>query len=166
MVMCGKLVVGEGRKKGWALDLGDGVDGKDLGEACYLKGGECGGQRPRAHLGWTGLYWDHTRIISSHITWAVPYASSLLLWLSTKAKVQNQSWMKSERWNGNAFREGTLSHSYMPQTSPVWIILRCSLSSCGEDQVPTVKNSKREGSHYFLTVTFLSQTRDAQYPIF
>ena len=42
----------------------------------------------------------------------------------------------------------------------------CSLSSCGEDQVPTVKNRKREGSHYVLTVTFLSQTRDAQYPIF
>lgn len=88
-----------------------GVDGKDLGEACCLKGGEFGGQRPRARLGWTGLYWDSTRIISSHITWAVPYASPLLQGLSTKASVQIQSWMKSERWNGNAFREGMLSHS-------------------------------------------------------
>ena len=88
-----------------------GVGGKDLGEACCLKGGEFGGQRPRACLGWTGLYWDSTGIISGHITWAVPYASPLLQGLSTKVSAQKQSWMKSERWNGNAFREGTLSHS-------------------------------------------------------
>lgn len=46
------MLIGEQMGYG-ALDLGDGVDGRDPGEACYLKGEECGDQRPRAHFGCT-----------------------------------------------------------------------------------------------------------------
>lgn len=74
-----------------ALDLGDGVDGRDPGEACYLKGEECGDQRPRAHFGCTEFVLGQHQNYKCGITWVVLYASPLLKWLSTDARVQNQA---------------------------------------------------------------------------
>lgn len=72
------------------------------------EGWECGGQRPRARLGWTGLYWDSTRIIVA-ITAGSSRASPLLQRLSTKTMYRiSPGW----RVRDSMFiQEGMLSHS-------------------------------------------------------